>query len=269
MTERTRITEALVGEWAAIRDLVADLDDAQWHAAPCLPGWDVFDQVAHVVSTEMMLAGEATPELPPDTPVDHVRNDIGRVNEAFIAHLRRLDPADLLARYDEVTAGRAEALRAMDDAAFDAPSWTPAGQATYGRFMQIRTFDCWMHEQDVRAALDRPGHTSGDAADVALDEVALAVAYLVGKKAGAPDGSAVTIELTGPIVRSFHVIVAGRAGVVDELPRPADATISLPSPLFMRLVGGRVDPSSVLDQVRIQGDAALGEQIATHLAYTI
>ena len=76
-------------------------------------------------------------------------------------------------------------------------------------------------------------------------------------------------ELTGPIVRSFHVIVAGRAGVVDELLRPADATISLPSALFMRLAGGRVDPASVLDQIRIDGDRALGEQVATHLAYTI
>ena len=32
-------------------------------------------------------------------------------------------------------------------------SFTPAGKDTYGRFMQIRVFDCWLHEQDIRDAL--------------------------------------------------------------------------------------------------------------------
>jgi uncharacterized protein (TIGR03083 family) len=268
-TTQQRTVDALVGEWRALRELVAELTPEQWTTPTCLPGWDVRDQVAHVIGTEQMLAGEPTPDLPPDAPTDHLRNDIAKVNEAFVATLRSLPVDQLLATFDDVTARRTEALRSMSPEEFDAPSWTPAGQATYGRFMQIRVFDCWMHEQDIRAALDVPGHTQGAPAEVALDEVALAVGYLVGKKAAAPDGSLVTIHLTGPIVRSFHVLVEGRAGMVDEPPRPSDATISLPSALFMRLAGGRVDPESVVDQVRIEGDQALGRQVATHLAYTI
>ena len=42
----------------------------------------------------------------------------------------------------------------MTQADFDAPSWTPAGRdETYGRFMRIRHYDCFMHEHDIRYAL--------------------------------------------------------------------------------------------------------------------
>jgi uncharacterized protein (TIGR03083 family) len=268
-TTQDRIVGALTEEWRLLRALVDGLTSDQWATPTCLPGWDVRDQIAHVIGTELMLTGTPTPELAADTPMDHVVNDIGRANEAFIADLRRQPTNELLDLYDETTASRTATLRAMTAEEFDAPSWTPAGNATYGRFMQIRVFDCWMHDQDIREALHLPGNTSGAPAEVALDEVSLAVGYLVGKKAGAPDGSLVTIELTGPIVRSFHVLVEGRAAVVDEPPRAPDAIVSLPSALFMRLAGGRVDPVYVLDQVRLEGDRLLGEQVASHLAYTI
>ena len=42
---------------------------------------------------------------------------------------------------------------------------TPAGPDTYGRFMRVRIFDCWMHEQDIRRAVGRPGHVEGPAVD--------------------------------------------------------------------------------------------------------
>ena len=37
-----------------------------------------------------------------------------------------------------------------------------------------------------------------------------ALGFIVGKQASAPDGSAVTIELIGPVYRTVHVAVEGR-----------------------------------------------------------
>ena len=67
--------------------------------------------------------------------------------------------------------------------------------------MRIRAFDCWLHEQDIRDAVGRPGGEEGPAAEAALDEIAAALGYVVGKKAGAPQGSRVRFELTGPAAR--------------------------------------------------------------------
>ncbi len=127
-----------------------------------------------MIGTERALAGAALPPIP-DDPGEHVRNDIGRVNEAWIAELRGRPHADLLADFRAVTAERLASLRAMSAEEFNAPSWTPAGNATYARFMRIRIFDCWMHEQDIRAAIGQPGNDGGEAAAQALDEVVLAL----------------------------------------------------------------------------------------------
>ncbi|HEY2095903.1 MAG TPA: hypothetical protein VGH72_05550, partial [Pseudonocardia sp.] len=117
--------------------------------------------------------------------------------------------------------------------------------------------------------VDRPGHDSGPCAEMALDEVAGAVGYLVGKRAGAPDGSAVTIRLDGPVAREFHVEVDGRARAVEQLSRPATATVSMSSNLFTRLTGGRVDAEAHLSEVDVTGDQELGLRVTRNLAFTV
>jgi uncharacterized protein (TIGR03083 family) len=268
--EREPLVASLAEEWSAIDSLLAELPEAEWGAATCLPGWDVADVVAHVVGTEAMLLGEPTPEAAASLHQrDHVRNDIGGVNEQWVDAVRTWPPVRLLGRYRSVVSERLDALRAMDQAAFDAPSWTPVGQGTYGRFMQIRLFDCWMHEQDIRSAAARPGHEDGACAEGAVDEVARAVGYLVGKRAGAPDGSSVRVELTAPVRRRLDVVVDGRARLVDRIDGTPTATVELNSTLFTRLAGGRVNPADHFGEITLVGDRELGERVATHLAFTV
>ena len=38
----------------------------------------------------------------------------------------------------------------MSDEEWNAVTMTPTGPDSYGRFMRIRVFDCWMHEEDIR-----------------------------------------------------------------------------------------------------------------------
>ena len=121
-------------------------------------------------------------------------------------------------------------LEAMSQEEWDAESFTPAGKDTFGRFMQIRVFDCWLHEQDMRDAVGRPGHESGLAVDVTLDEMTTALGFVVGKKAGAQPGDRVTFALTdgGATVREIHVEVVERAMVVDRLHLPATLVLTMP-----------------------------------------
>ena len=132
--------------------------------------------------------------------------------------------------------------------------------------MRIRVMDCWMHEQDIREAIGRPGHDAGPVVELTLDELQQSMGYVVGKKAGAPDGSSVTFELTGPAARTIHVLVDGRATVVDSLAGPATTTITMPALLFTRLAGGR---SRDARRPSIAGDEALGRAVLDNLAFTI
>ena len=184
--------------WRSLATLGAGLGDADWDAPTSCPGWPVSAQYAHVIGTESTLLGRPNPEVVPGRP-DHVRNDIGGFNEAWIVSMASEPRESVLARFVEVTSARREALAAMGEAEFAADSWTPIGPADYRRFMQIRVFDCWVHEQDVRYAVDRPGHDAGPVAEQSVDEIVRALGYIVGKKAGAEPGSSVRISLTGPV----------------------------------------------------------------------
>ena len=265
--------EALDAVWRSLRELLGALTDDQWRTPTALPGWDVQANVAHIVGTEAMLAGDPTPEVVVDREAHpHVRNDIGQFNEVWVRALATEAPAAVLARFDDVTARRLAMLRAMDDAAWDAESFTPAGRDTYGRFMRIRVFDCWFHEQDVREALDRPGHCTGPGVDVTLDEMSSAMGFVVGKRAGAPAGSSVTFDLTddgGEPYRQVHVAVGERASVVESLDAPAAATLTVPVVPFTRLCGGRAGAERYAPLVRISGDGELGGRVLASLAYTI
>ena len=266
-------TVAALGEvWASLGELLGDLTDEQWRLPSPLPGWSVQDNVSHIVGTEAMLAGEPGPSIEIDRESsEHVRNDIGAFNEQWVEALRVVQPNEVLSRFRELTGARLAALEQMSVDEWNAESFTPAGKDTFGRFMQIRVFDCWLHEQDIRDAVGQPGHETGLAVEVVLDEMATALGFVVGKKAGASAGQSVTFALTdsGAVVRQLHVEMGERAAVVAALSGPATVTLTMPIGVMTRRCAGRVGPDDLLDQVVIDGDLSLASSILANQSYTI
>ena len=264
------VVGALVGEWEALAELLAPLSEDEWLAVSPCPGWTVKDLAAHVIGTELTLEGQASPALTDELKAqDHIRNDIGAINEAWVDSFRSQPGSEVLAALKDVTGRRAQALAAMSQEEFDADSWTPAGPGSYGRFMQIRVYDCWIHEQDMRAALGRPGHLSGPQAEQSLDEVARALGFIVGKKAGAPQGSSVEIALTGPTARRMFVSVEGRAAVVPALSGEATATVTMPFDVFIPMASGRIPTDPGAPGVELSGDTDLAARVVASLNFTI
>ncbi len=96
-----------------------------------------------------------------------------------------------------------------------------------------------------------------------LDEMATALGFVVGKKAGAQPGDRVTFALTdgGAVVREIHVEVVERAMVVDRLHLPATLVLTMPVGVMTRRCAGRVGPDDLRDQIVIDGDEDLAEKI--------
>lgn len=264
------VVDLLADEWTRLDDLYAGLSPDQWKAPTELPGWDVADVLAHVIGTELLLAGEQPPAVEP-SEVAHVRNDIGRLNETWVESMRSTPPAELLARFREVTARRLESLRAMSTADFDAASMTPRGPGTYRDFMDVRVFDCWFHENDVRRALGLDESLEGPVVAHSLGECVRPMGFVVGKKAGAPQGSTVVFELSGPEARTFAVGVEGRAALLDKVPDEATVTITTDVGTYCVLCGGRRPLDEVLAEGRVDvaGDSALGTAVLENIGFMI
>jgi uncharacterized protein (TIGR03083 family) len=264
----------LFAVWGEIDTLLAGLPHEQWQAQSPLPGWTVHDVTSHLIGTESMLQGIATPEADVDvSTLKHVRNDIGVMNERWVRKLRGVSMTDMLEKFRAATGNRREALTGMGDDDWNQITATPAGPDTYGRFMRVRDFDSWMHLHDIRDALDRPAAEAdlgGPSSRLAFDEMAASMGFVVGKLGGAPDGSRVAIELTGPLQRNIYVDVAGRGRVVQDFGgQEPTSTISLDGLLFSRLAGGRTTVAQHPDAVRYGGDEEIGKRVVEHLNYVI
>lgn len=279
--DRDEVQGALFEQWAVLEQLLRTLDDAEWRTPTVLPGWTVQDVAAHIIGTESMLDGRETPDPPgAAAAADHVRNPVGELNERWVESMRGDAPADVMDRWTALLARRRRAVEEMPQERFDAETSTPVGPESFGRFMRIRLFDCWMHELDIRDAVSRPGDEGGPRGELAFAEIAGAVPFLVGKKAGAPDGTRMRLALTGPLRRIIDVQVDGRAAVVPQLDRGPDLTVTMPSGVFVRLAGGRVAPEAARGAITVDtggGDggigadaaSALGERLPAALAFTI
>jgi uncharacterized protein (TIGR03083 family) len=272
--DKPDVLAGLFAVWDDVDTLLAGLSDEQWQAQSPLPGWTVHDVTAHLIGTESMLQGVATPDADVDvSTLKHVRNDIGVMNERWVRKLRGVSATQLLEEFRVTTAKRRAALSGMSDDDWNQITATPAGPDTYGRFMRVRDFDCWMHLHDIRHAIAQPAadpDLGGPAGRLALDEMAASMGFVVGKLGGAPDGSRVAIELTGPLQRSIYVDVAGRGQVVEDFGgQEPTATISLDGLLFTRLAGGRTTVAQHSDAVRYGGDVEVGQRVVEHLNYVI
>ena len=273
--DKNEVLTALFASWDGIEAVLAALPDDDWQTATALPGWTVHDVVAHIIGTELMLSGTPTPESDAAKP-DYVRNDIGALNEAWVEHLRGETPAGMLAKFRDITTRRKAMLSAMPIEEWNTVTFTPAGPDSYGRFMRVRVFDCWMHEHDIRQAVGRPAgddDLAGPDARLALDEMAASMGFVVAKKGRAPAGSRVLIALTGPMSREIRVAVNqddGRAALVEDF-GGAEPTIAITVDglQFTRLAGGRPVFADRPQAIDYAGDAEAGARIVESLAYVI
>ena len=248
--------------FASVDELLGGLTDDQWAIPSLCPAWTVRGVVGHLGGVEHMLLGVEPGSMTESIP-------FGKVSE-WMAAVEGMSNAELLARYRETIAARTTELASLTVDQLERPSLTPVGPGTYGRFMAVRVFDYWVHEQDMRVPLGLPGHESGPAAELAIDEIHRSLPYIVGKKIALDDGLSITFELTGPVERSMHLVVDGRAGLVDQLD-DADVTLSADSTTFALLACGRIDPQGAIDAGRVtwSGLDEWGDRAARNLAFTM
>ncbi|MBK9181142.1 MAG: maleylpyruvate isomerase family mycothiol-dependent enzyme [Acidimicrobiales bacterium] len=256
------VVDLLAEEWDALAGLGASLPGHAWDLPTDCPGWTVRDQYAHVIGTERMLLGEQPPGPPIEAP--HVKNPIGAVNEAWVEGVRGLSGDAVVAQLRHVTGLRLEELRSMPAERFDQLGPSPVGEAPYREFMSVRVMDCWVHEQDVRRAAAVPGHLTGPVVALAVGRFVRGLPMVVGKRAGAPDGTTVVVDVTGPEARTVAVgVVDGRARLLDDAPAEPTAVLALDTEAFCCLMTGRWGAGRLRAEgrVAVRGDEELAGRV--------
>jgi uncharacterized protein (TIGR03083 family) len=265
----TQVIEGLDEVWSSLLAATEDLGDSEWSQPTECPGWDVRDQLGHLAGIERTLQGILLPLIEVE-PRSYVKNTVGEVNEVWIEWFRRLPAVLVRSEFELVTRERLAELRSLPDVRFEALGSSPIGEVPMLRYMELRIMDSWLHEQDVRHALGRPGGRHGIGERIALEHVDRALGVVVGKLAKVPEGSSVAFEIEGPLGgRCRMEVVDGRARSVPA--EQATATISLSQETYVRRYGGRVSRAEALERQgsSIEGDRVLGEAVLEALSVMI
>ena len=266
-----QMVENMESVWRSIDGLCAGLTEAQWKTATDCPGWSVQDQLSHLAGSENRLLGRPMPDHTPQD-VSNTRNEVGQNNEVLVDWRRSWTGAKVLEDFREATGERLKILRNMVSEDFDAPAQTPIGPGTVRDYLAIRIFDAWVHEQDMRRALDTPGHMEGPVVVHAMDRMSMAIPYVVGRKVQPPDGTTVVVEVTGDAGRVLPVGMQGtRANYLESAPDSPTARLAMDVETFLCLCCGRWDPAATLNagRVAISGDRDLGEAIVKEMNFMI
>ena len=249
--------------WSSISTLCDGLTEAEWKTATDCPAWSVQDQVSHMSGSESGILGNPDPDHTPGD-VSHTRSDQGRHNEMIVDYRRSWSGQQVLDEFRQNTGSRVEFLRGRTDDEFAAEMQTPVGAAPMSEFISIRIMDAWVHEQDIRRALNRPGHMDSPAAAHALNRIIRAMPFVAARRAQAPDGTTVVLDISGAAGRVMPIGVdGGRGRELENAPGSPTVRIGLDAETFSCLGCGRWDPDEVIGsgKVSIEGDLTLGESI--------
>jgi len=263
--------ELLAQEWESIAVLCSELDSTEWELPTECPGWSVRDVLSHLIGTERSLLGDPAPGPPIEGP-PHIRNQMGAANEAWVVPRRPLAGREVLHEFVDVTSKRLAAMRSWGADRFDERVPSPVGMVPYREFMQVRVMDCWVHEQDIRVATHSPGHEGGPVAKLAIDRLASAMGFVVGKQAAAPEGASVRFEVTGDVPLKLDIVVRnGRAQSVDDLDSQPNACLQIEQEGFWRLACGRVTGEKAVSEglAHITGDQEFGGRVVRSMSFMI
>jgi uncharacterized protein (TIGR03083 family) len=262
-----RLVEVWYGACTDFVALAREIPPEQWDLPTDLEGWTVKDNVAHTAHLEGVLAGAPEETIEVDE-APHLKGLMNYYTEQGVLARRDRDMESLAAEIEQAVATRHAALVADPPTDGSAkPPKTP-GDIPWDthRLLSNRPVDVWMHEQDIRRAIGRPGGYSSPAAAHVMDVFGQALPMVVGKRVAPPVGTTVTLEVPEAGVGwTVRIGEDGRCVPVEDA-TAATTTVRLSPEDFIVLAGGRRTPDAT--QPKIEGDADLAQRLLQSLAVT-
>lgn len=270
MSDQERLAGYVEVWWQAVESFTALLEqvpDEQWSTPTDLAGWDVRAVAAHTAHLEAILAGgpEETAEVP---ELPHITGLMGTYTEIGVINRRDTAPAAIVEEIRTAAAARYRALSADPPTDASARPETIFGGVPWSweTLLRNRPLDVWMHEQDVRRAVGRPGGMDTPPAQHTTDYLMESFGYVLAKKAQAPAGTTAVLRVGGSEPMGFTVDENGRGRRLEQLPEEPTVALSMDRETFVLLAGGRrtVGPGIV----QVDGDGGLGERLVGVMATT-
>jgi uncharacterized protein (TIGR03083 family) len=257
-------------ERQAMLGLLRALDPADWARPTVCPGWDVHDVVGHVLNDHMRRLSSGRDGYGGAVFADDetLPAYLARVNDEFVRATRQLSP-QLLIELLEYLGPRLDAVWAAHD--LEAPaglnvSWaaTDVGSPAWLDIGREYT-EYWVHQQQIRDAVSRPGATEPDLMTPVPQVFARALPHTL-RAHDRPEGTAVLLEVSGPAGGRWSAVWQdGRWRMAPPATAPA-ARVTMDQDTFWRLATRGITVEEARERSERSGDPELAAAVTTLLA---
>lgn len=279
-----QLARAYVQTGQAILDLGFTCREADFDKPTQLPGWTVKDLFAHIAGLGHYLIGYSDPDVEvPDYP--WITSNSAQFLQKAVEVRRSRSGPEVVQEWQQVFNVRQQMLR-DPDVTETTEVRGPVGPLPLGVLLRQRTAELWVHEQDLRAVLDRPGNLDSPGAALFTTQVLAAFPGNVAGRTDLPEATTVIVESTGPVQARVGVhlsvgadgrrvgqpLFTGEDRVDDETGevaplKPGSITsIRLSTDALTRRAAGRV-PTAEL-RYTVEGNDAVAAQVLDAIVIT-
>jgi uncharacterized protein (TIGR03083 family) len=260
-------------ERVSLLSLLSGFTLADWSRPTVCAGWNVHDLVIHIWGSDInLLAGmRDRADGPPSNALKEDLSDwdtliafIDGRNGVWVDALRRLSPRllrDLLALTGE------QLTAFLPDIDLEKPgipvNWAGPDPAPTWLHIAREYTERWVHHQQIRDAVNRPGFTEPEYFAPVLDTFVRALPYTL-RDTSASVGATVRLVIAGDAGGTWTVVRRDDGWQFADDAGAASATVTIDQDFAWRLFtkGFENDDTNEIDrQIRIDGDRRLAEPV--------
>lgn len=252
----------------ALLGLLRGLAPDAWASPTPCPGWSVQDVVAHVLGEDLGLLARARDghdgvRIPTGLPYRAFVGALNDANQRWVEAARRLSPRQLIDLLLRTGDELAEHLAGVDMKAPASVVWTGPDPVPAWFDVARHYTERWVHQQQVREAVGRPGLDGDREVGAVLRTFVWALASVPPAEPGAEVG----FSVTGPGGGEWTVTAGTARWELQEGAAPAPAaSIRMSSDVAWRLFTDALPDQS---GISIAGDEGLARRFMTARAIIV
>lgn len=249
--------------------LLDTLTDDDWNAPTICPGWSVKDIALHLLGDDIGRISRGRDAFRGAAFVPKGNRDfesellefINYRNELWVEAARRISPrllCDLLRFMGDETQRYFESL---DLFAIGEPvSWAGLAPAPVWLDIAREYTERWLHHQQIRDALGRPGLTEPRLFAPVLDTFVRALPHTF-RDVQAPVGTHVRFTITGDAGGVWSLVQEGRWALFRDVSAVPQSTVTMDADTAWRLFTKGIFREVALERTKIAGDRSLGLKV--------
>jgi uncharacterized protein (TIGR03083 family) len=245
--------------------LLRSLTQEEWQLPTVARLWTVKDVAAHLldgnIRTLSLLRDGWWGEKPEISSYQDLVDFLNQLNRDWVTAMRRVSPAMLIYLHEATGKLFSDYYQQLDPSAVSplAVAWAGEDSSTNRMHLAREYTEKWLHQQQIRDAVGKPGILTHELFYPFIDTVMFALPHTY-RSVAAPDGTAIKLQVTTEAGGSWFVVRReGQWQMAREAADNLTTEVILDPDTAWKLFSKSLRPEQVMEKVTINGDYSLGQ----------